>query len=110
MSIKIILLTNFLKDVKKLRKRYRRVEEDVEELVAEIESGSFRGDQLPGFGRDVYKVRLANRSAGRGRRGGFRVIYSLLNAHTIVFHHIYSKSDKDNVSEGEVWRMLGDIE
>ena len=109
MSIKIILLKDFLKDVKQLRKRYRRVEEDVEELVAEIERDNFRGNLMPGFGREVYKVRLANRSAGRGRRGGFRVIYSLLNENTVVFHHIYSKSDKDDVSEGEVHRMLGNL-
>ena len=93
-----------------MRKRYRRVEDDVEELVAEMERGAFRGDPLPGFGRDVYKVRLANRSARRGRRGGFRVIYSLLNVNTVVFLHIYSKSDKDDVSANEISRLLRDFE
>ena len=110
MSIKVILLRDFLKDVKRLRKRYRRIEDDVEELVAEIERSELRGILMHGFGRDVFKVRLANRSAGRGRRGGFRVVYSPLNADTVVLLHIYLKSEKDNVSAGEVWRLLRDFE
>ncbi len=110
MSVRIVLFRDFLKDVKQLRKRYRQVEDDVEELVAEMERGNFRGDLLPGYSRDVYKVRLANRFARRGRRGGFRVIYSLLDANTVVYLHIYSKSDKDDVSRSDIDRMLRDLE
>lgn len=110
MSINFILLKDFLKDVKQLRKRYRRVEDDVEELVAEMERGTFRGDLMPGYSKDVYKVRVANRSARRGRRGGFRIIYAMLNVHTVAFLHIYSKSDKSDVSEGDISRMLGDLD
>ena len=109
-SINVILLKDFLTDVKQLRKRYRRVEDDVEELVAEMERGDFRGVLMPGYNRDVYKVRLANRSARRGRRGGFRIIYSLVNVNTVAFLHIYSKSDKSDVSEGEISCMLSDLE
>ena len=110
MSIDVILLKDFLTDVKQLRKRYRRVEDDVEELVAEMERGDFRGVLMPGYSRDVYKVRLANRSARRGRRGGFRIIYSLVNVNTVAFLHIYSKSDKSDVSADEISRMLSDLE
>ena len=110
MSVKIILFRDFLKDVKQLRKRYRQVEDDVEGLVAEMERGIIRGALLTGYSRDVYKVRLTNRSARRGRRGGFRVVYSLLDANTVVYLHIYSKSDKDDVSRSDIDRMLRDLD
>ena len=75
MSIKVQFSRGFVKDIKRLRKRYRLIEQDIESLMAEMAHESYRSDYMPKFGREVYKVRLTNRSARRGKRGGFRVIY-----------------------------------
>jgi hypothetical protein len=39
-----------------------------------LKAGQLPGDQIPNLAHNVYKVRLPNRSAGKGKSGGFRVI------------------------------------
>ncbi len=65
----------FKKDLKQLGRKYRAVLSDVEQLIGELEADERPGDKIPNVGFDVYKVRLRNTSAGKGKRGGFRVIY-----------------------------------
>ncbi len=110
MSVEFSYTNGFFKDVNRLRKRFRRIEDGIEALKAEMRRRESRGDLMPGYGVPLYKVRMANRSARRGKRGGFRVIYLEQSSASILFLHIYSKSDKDDVSEGEVHRMLGNLE
>ncbi len=110
MSIKFKFSRGFVKDVKRLRKRYRLIEQDVDSLIAEMEHESYRGDYMPKFGREVYKVRLTNRSARRGKRGGFRVIYVQLADESFLFLHIYSKSDQNDANPSEIWRRLRELE
>lgn len=109
MSVQFTYSKFFLKDVTSLRKRYRRILEDIDALEEEMRHHDYRGVLLSGLGAPVYKIRLANRSARRGKSGGFRVIYQLFDEDTIMFVHIYSKSDKDQASPGEIWRMIRNI-
>jgi mRNA-degrading endonuclease RelE of RelBE toxin-antitoxin system len=63
------------KDVKHLKRKYPAVTRQLATLIDELEAGKRPGDKIPDIGHDVYKVRLANPSAQRGKSGGFRVIY-----------------------------------
>ena len=110
MPLVIDTTSEFDRDVKKLKKRYRRIEEDLRNLLHEMENLNYRGRFVAGFGQAVYKVRLTNRSARRGKSGGFRVIYQRIDDDEFLFLHIYSKSDKSDVSEGEISRMLSDLD
>ena len=110
MPVEFAYSKGFVKDITRLRRRYRRIADDVEALKAEMRRGENRGDLMPGYAVPLYKVRVANRSARRGRRGGFRVIYRQPGVDSILFLHIYSKSDKSDVSEGEISRMLSDLD
>ena len=101
---------DFDRDIKRLKKRFRRIEEDLGDLVAEMRNNHIRGDFLPGYGLPIYKVRAANRSAGRGKRGGFRIVYYLQSRDFIIFLHIYSKSDQEDARKSEIWRRLGNID
>ena len=68
-----------------------------------------RGSSSPD-GYELYKVRLPNPSARRGKSGGFRVIYYVQFAdlvHLIVF---YSKSEESDVSAQAVQGILAEIE
>ncbi len=98
MSFIVVTTPDFDQDVKQLKKRYRRIDEDLRNLLQEMENLEYRGNFIPGYGQAVYKVRLANRSARRGKRGGFPAIYLRQDDGTFVSLHIYSKSDKNNVS------------
>lgn len=109
MSVTFNFSRGFVKDVRQLRKRYRLVEDDIDDLMVEMEREGYRGDLMPDVGHEIYKIRVANQSARRGKRGGFRVLYIPLDADTLLFVHIYSKSDKVGTSLSEVRRILRDL-
>ena len=110
MPVRFRYLEDFAKDFARLRKRYRRIEDDLAALESELQHKNVRGDYVRGFGLPIYKIRMANRSARRGKRGGFRVIYYLQTSESILFIHIYSKSDQDDVSASELWRRIGKLD
>lgn len=110
MPLQFRYLEDFAKDFARLRKRYRRIEDDLTALESEMQFKNVRGDFVRGYGLPIYKIRMTNRSAGRGKRGGFRVIYYLQTSESILFIHIYSKSDRDDVNDSEVWRRLTNID
>ncbi len=99
----------YLKDVKRLRKRYRLIQDDIDTLEAEMQQQEYRGDFMPGYGIPLYKVRLTNRSARRGKSGGFCAIYHAMDEHTILFLHLYSKSDKPDVEASDIWHLLRNL-
>ncbi|MCY4539192.1 MAG: type II toxin-antitoxin system RelE/ParE family toxin [Chloroflexi bacterium] len=63
------------------------------------------GQRIPGVGYAVYKVRLPNRSARRGKSGGFRVIYYAQIADTVTLLAIYSKSEDVDISIKEIQQL-----
>jgi len=74
-QIRVNMARSFLRELKQLKKKYRHVRDDVEELVEQLQRGEKPGDLLQDVQEGVYKVRLANRDAQRGTRSGYRVIY-----------------------------------
>ena len=110
MPVHFRYLEDFAKGFARLRKRYRLIEEDLAALESELQHKNVRGDYVRGFDLPIYKIRMTNRSARRGKRGGFRVIYYLQTSESILFIHIYSKSDQDDVSDSEVRRRLSKID
>ena len=100
----------FVRDVKSLQKRFPLMKADILEFQRKIEAGQVLGDRAPGYGRVLYKARLRNRSAGRGKRGGFRLIYALHGADKATFIQIYSKTDQNDASSGELIGRLRDID
>jgi len=74
------------------------MEHDIRACRRELESGEILGDRMREFGIEMYKARLPNRSARRGKRGGFRLLYVLHGEDAATFLHIYSKSDKNDAS------------
>ena len=71
-----------------------RVERD--ELVDTLARDPLAGDVIPGLG-GVRKLRFAAR--GRGKSGGFRVIYYVLDANLpILALLLYGKNEQDDLS------------
>jgi mRNA-degrading endonuclease RelE of RelBE toxin-antitoxin system len=66
MSYEIIPTNNFKREVKKLAKKYRSIANDLEELEKELSKNPTLGDLL---GSNVYKVRMAISSKGKGKSG-----------------------------------------
>ena len=60
---------------------------------------------MPGVGYAVYKVRLPNRAAQRGKSGGFRVIYYVQIEDLVTLLTIYSKTEEIDVSLREIQQL-----
>jgi len=104
MNLKILSLDNFLKEIKKLHKRYKSITKDLKQLKKELNENPKSGIKL---GNNCYKIRLANSSVPTGKSGGFRVIYYYVDINDNIFLvHIYSKSDTGNISENRILEIL----
>ncbi len=69
------------------------------DLIATLATNPLAGDEIPGTG-GVRKLRFG--AGGRGKRGGFRVIYYVLtDAFPIVAITIYGKNEQSDLTENE---------
>jgi hypothetical protein len=78
-------------------------------LIDQLEADQRPGDKIPNVGHDVYKVRLANPSAKRGKSGGFRVIYYIRLANLIYVLDMYSKTDQENITPQAIRSLIAEI-
>lgn len=92
----------FRKRVKEYGRPFPLVRREIVALVEQLEAGHKPGDLIPDIGYVTYKVRLANPSANRGKRGGFRALYYVHLEDEVGLVYLYSKTDEDNVSAAQV--------
>jgi len=98
----------FLRELKRLHKRYASILDDVEELGALLSREPHQGDSL---GHGCYKVRLAIRSKGKGKSGGGRVITCVVAVReTVYLLSIYDKSEQENLSDARLKALLAELE
>ncbi|MBT4123946.1 MAG: type II toxin-antitoxin system RelE/ParE family toxin [Candidatus Pacebacteria bacterium] len=102
--LKIVPTPEFIKQVKKLAKTYKQVSNDLELLKKQLILNPKTGIELGG---KCFKLRLANSSIPTGKSGGFRVVtYYIDDNDTIRLLLIYSKSEKENISNKELEDVL----
>ena len=109
MRFNIIPLNSFIKELKKLSKKYPSLKQDYSNLIDEIEVNPKLGVPI---GRNCYKIRFSITSKGKGKSGGARVITHLIvsiEAETLYLLKIYDKGDQDNISEAELKYLLTTI-
>lgn len=83
--------------------------DEIENLIAQLQSDQRPGNKIPRIGYDVYKTRLPNPSAARGKSGGFRVVYYVQMADSVILLTIYSKTSKNDISVKEIQRAVEDV-
>jgi len=98
MNYKIEVTETFKKDVKKLQKKFKLIKKDIVSLIETLRENPKQGVSLGG---DYYKIRISNSSIPTGKSGGFRVIILLVIDEKIVLLRIYSKTDKENLTDEE---------
>jgi mRNA-degrading endonuclease RelE of RelBE toxin-antitoxin system len=101
-QIQLLFSDEFKTRLRTLIKRYRSIRTDLQPLLNELQSGNFIGDQIPGTGYTVFKVRLKNSDIQKGKSGGYRVIYQLRGDTYILLVVIYSKSDQDDIPANQI--------
>ena len=69
----------------KLKRKYRRLRGDMEDLSLFLEQSPYRGNPIPGYAHKVWKIRWPGRDMAVGKRGGFRAIYYWKKPETTVY-------------------------
>lgn len=100
----------FLKELENLEAQYPGTLETVDKLLQELKRDERPGDRIPRVGYAVYKVRLPNPAARKGKSGGFRAIYYLRTAKRILMVTIYSKSRQVNIAPEKLRAIIEEEE
>jgi len=107
MNYKVDTTPNFEREAKKLFKKYNSLKEELLILIDELETNPSKGIKL---GEKIYKIRIAIKSKGKGKRGGGRILtYFKVSNETVYLLAIYSKGEKDDVSDKEVKQLIKEI-
>lgn len=76
-NYKVFTTDIFIKEAKKLKKKYPNIGNDFKELAKELKQDPITGNDP--LGQDCYKVRMAITDKNQGKSGGARVIVGVLN-------------------------------
>ena len=106
MNYKIELSENFAREAKRLIKKYPSLRNEITTLGAELSENPTLGTSL---GNNVFKIRLAIASKNRGKSGGARIItFVKVVDETVYLLSIYSKGEKDSISDTEIEDLLNE--
>ena len=93
MSFRIKITRNFEKEAKPLIKKHPSFKSDIGRLIDELEVNPELGTSL---GHNLFKIRVAISSKGRGKSGGARVITYVVTKNQMVYLiSIYDKAEYD---------------
>lgn len=99
MKCQLIQTRDFEDVVKGLIAKRKLKIEDFEDFKKSLAGNPEQGDIIIGTG-GIRKARL--KSAGKGKRGGFRVCYLYIENQLILFLlFIYAKNEQENLSQNE---------
>ena len=110
MPTRISVHPQFDRKLERLERRYARTTYEVRGLIHQLTQDQRPGDRVPGVGYTVYKVRLPNRAARRGKSGGFRIIYYAQLSDRVILLTIYSKTDQNDISIAEIRDLVTEAE
>ena len=89
------------------RLKARMDDESYRAMQNEIAEQPDKGTVMPGCG-GLRKIRFADPSRGKGRRGGLRVIYlHIPEVFRVDFFDIYDKNEKDDLTPKEKKMLAG---
>lgn len=110
MNYEVKLGNKFKQAFKRLRKKYKSLDDDLEKLISMLEHNPATGADL---GHGVRKVRLAIASKGKGKSHGARVIthtaiISVENG-VVTLLAIYDKAEQSTITDKEIGLLLQEL-
>ncbi len=104
-NFKVITTDNFIKEAKKLKKKYPSISGDFAQLQTRLKKDPITGNDF--LGTDCYKVRMPISDKNCGDRGGARVIIEVKIVDKKVYVlSVYDKGDKSTIFESELDKIL----
>jgi len=104
MNYKVKTIAVFEKQAKRLIKKYTSLKKELFLLIQLLKEKPEQGTQI---GKNCYKIRISIASKAKGKSGGARVITNfVVNEDTIYLLSIYDKSEKENLTDKELFELL----
>jgi hypothetical protein len=104
MKFQVNLTPDFEVQFKRLAKKYRSLPKDLSQLVDSLTQNP---DQGLALGHNVYKIRLAITSEGKGKSGGARVItFVIKHESELYLVAIFDKGEVDSLSKSQITDLL----
>ncbi|WP_192902011.1 addiction module toxin RelE [Mucilaginibacter psychrotolerans] len=96
--------------MKPLAKKYKTLKESVLSLESALIENPHLGEP---YGEGIYKVRWSDPSKGKGKSGGFRVMYYLLRqtegGTEILLLTIFDKSEVETIKKKAAVKLKDDV-
>ncbi|NJM23858.1 MAG: type II toxin-antitoxin system RelE/ParE family toxin [Richelia sp. RM2_1_2] len=105
-SVQVNFTDEFKQRLRTLSKKYRHIRSDIQPIIEQLQIGDYLGDQIPGTGYTVFKIRVHNSDIQKGKSGGYRLIYQLESPTNIILLLIYSKLDQTDVTAEEIQSVI----
>lgn len=103
MSVKVTALTYFQRRARRLTKKFRSLSTELAKLIADLKQTPRQGKDL---GSGLYKIRLASKSKGTGKSGGFRVVTYYVDQvgdeEIVYLVTIYDKSEEGSIAKTDL--------
>jgi len=107
MGYDVKLTETFQKSIKALKKKYPHVKDDLLHQIKTLENDPATGDPIPGWNKEIWKLRVASSDIKKGKRGGFRVIYLWkAGERTIYLLASYFKGEKAEITKNEIESLI----
>lgn len=104
MSYRIISLSYFDKQAKRLVRKYPSLKQELITLIGQLQSNPAQGTSI---GNSCYKIRVAIASKGKGKSGGARVISHIhIDKENVYLLSIYDKAEQQNISDIQIKALL----
>ncbi|MBC8449015.1 MAG: type II toxin-antitoxin system RelE/ParE family toxin [Chloroflexi bacterium] len=110
MSYNVIPARSFKHSVKRLQKRFPHVKDDVRVAIQVLLQAPRLGVVVPG-GSGVHKLRVRNTDLGKGKSGGYRLLYYVEDQPVPIIYLLllYAKSDREDVTRQELKQLLDEL-
>jgi mRNA-degrading endonuclease RelE of RelBE toxin-antitoxin system len=109
-AVRIEFTPTFKRNLKALAKKYRHIRSDVQPIIEQLQTGGIPGDQVPGVGYTIFKVRIRNSDIQKGKSSGYRMIYYLKTGDRIILITIYSKLDQGDISSQRIQQIIKELQ
>ena len=110
LSIQVEASPVFSRNLRDLAKKYRNIRNDIKPVVEQLEQGDLPGDQIPGVGYAVFKLRVRSSDTQKGKSGGYRLIYYVKTSTGIILLTIYAKSEQVDIAAKDIQNIVAEYE
>jgi len=100
----------FNRNLRALAKKYRSIRNDIQPVIEQLQQGELPGDQIPGVGYAIFKLRVRNSDAQKGKSGGYRLIYYVKIATGIILLTVYTKSEQVDIAAKDIQSIIAEYE